>query len=241
MPSLGLSCAQAAPQLVRSCPAVAAPLRLKIVPVQIHTPDSSRYWIAESYAERHAAGREPQSIDKEFLRLWFRDHCDPYRDEVTARRQGDCRQAALEGRHQQRVHATVTRESYLRLATPNIAWLTTACAPDQQLQNLCLCCECVVRRLQDSGCISNEHTLCRPCRQRCEPLQVLCADDISRPRLWHAVQVLPEAPADLISELSRRYILLYETITGETFQPAPMDVSPAERMRTNVARALERL
>jgi phosphoribosylaminoimidazole-succinocarboxamide synthase len=50
--------------------------------MQIHTPDSSRYWLADSYAERHAAGQEPMSVDKEFLRLWFREHCDPYADEV---------------------------------------------------------------------------------------------------------------------------------------------------------------
>ena len=23
---------------------------------------------------------EPENIDKEFLRLWFKDHCDPYND-----------------------------------------------------------------------------------------------------------------------------------------------------------------
>jgi len=49
---------------------------------EIHTPDSSRYWIDDSYAERFAAGEEPQNIDKEFLRLWFKDHCDPYNDAV---------------------------------------------------------------------------------------------------------------------------------------------------------------
>ncbi|MDP6755280.1 MAG: phosphoribosylaminoimidazolesuccinocarboxamide synthase [Candidatus Marinimicrobia bacterium] len=49
---------------------------------EIHTPDSSRYWIAESYGERVAAGQEPQNIDKEFLRLWFVDNCDPYNDET---------------------------------------------------------------------------------------------------------------------------------------------------------------
>ncbi len=48
---------------------------------EIHTPDSSRYWIAETYDERMAAGNEPQNIDKEFLRLWFVDNCDPYNDE----------------------------------------------------------------------------------------------------------------------------------------------------------------
>jgi phosphoribosylaminoimidazole-succinocarboxamide synthase len=47
---------------------------------EIHTPDSSRYWQLDSYAGRFAAGEEPQYFDKEFLRLWFRDHCDPYRD-----------------------------------------------------------------------------------------------------------------------------------------------------------------
>ena len=49
---------------------------------EIHTPDSSRYWIAESYNKRMAMGDEPQNIDKEFLRLWFADNCDPYHDEI---------------------------------------------------------------------------------------------------------------------------------------------------------------
>ncbi|KAL9229160.1 hypothetical protein vseg_004657 [Gypsophila vaccaria] len=55
----------------------------KIVLVdEVHTPDSSRYWIAHSYEERFSRGVEPENIDKEFLRLWFKDHCDPYADEV---------------------------------------------------------------------------------------------------------------------------------------------------------------
>ena len=49
---------------------------------EIHTPDSSRYWLADSYQERFAKGENPENIDKEFIRLWFRDHCDPYKDEV---------------------------------------------------------------------------------------------------------------------------------------------------------------
>ena len=40
---------------------------------EIHTPDSSRYWLKDSYAERHARGDEPESLDKEFLRLWLRE------------------------------------------------------------------------------------------------------------------------------------------------------------------------
>ncbi|TYZ66734.1 hypothetical protein PybrP1_005646 [[Pythium] brassicae (nom. inval.)] len=85
---------------------------------EVHTPDSSRYWLAHSYDARMAQGQSPENIDKEFLRLWFKDHCDPYNDAV-----------------------------------------------------------------------------------------------------------LPEAPRDLVIELSRRYILLYELITGNTFEfPATADI-----------------
>jgi len=49
---------------------------------EILTPDSSRYWIAESYEARLAAGEEPDSLDKEFLRLWVRERCDPYKDPI---------------------------------------------------------------------------------------------------------------------------------------------------------------
>ena len=51
-----------------------------IVIDEIHTPDSSRYWIADSYNDRMKNNKEPQNIDKEFLRLWFVDNCDPYND-----------------------------------------------------------------------------------------------------------------------------------------------------------------
>jgi phosphoribosylaminoimidazole-succinocarboxamide synthase len=98
---------------------------------EIHTPDSSRYWIAGSYQERLAEGAEPDNIDKEFLRLWFADNCDPYNDPV-----------------------------------------------------------------------------------------------------------LPPAPEDLRIELSRRYILLYEMITGEVF-PFPLSGdSIQERMKRNLTRWL---
>lgn len=34
---------------------------------EIHTPDSSRYWVAETYQQ----GIEPENFDKETLRMWF--------------------------------------------------------------------------------------------------------------------------------------------------------------------------
>jgi len=94
---------------------------------EIHTPDSSRYWQRESYAARFAADEEPDYFDKEFLRLWFREHCDPYAD-----------------------------------------------------------------------------------------------------------QTLPDAPAELVDELSRRYIRMYEQITGATFRPGETPI-PA-RIERNLSR-----
>jgi phosphoribosylaminoimidazole-succinocarboxamide synthase len=49
---------------------------------EIHTPDSSRYWQTASYQQRIDAGQEPENFDKEFLRLWFKENCDPYNDPV---------------------------------------------------------------------------------------------------------------------------------------------------------------
>lgn len=49
---------------------------------EVHTQDSSRYWQADSYEERMAAGEEPEYFDKEFLRLWFKENSDPYKDET---------------------------------------------------------------------------------------------------------------------------------------------------------------
>jgi phosphoribosylaminoimidazole-succinocarboxamide synthase len=39
-----------------------------IVIDEVHTPDSSRYWIRKTYDDRLAAGLEPESLDKEFVR-----------------------------------------------------------------------------------------------------------------------------------------------------------------------------
>lgn len=49
---------------------------------EVHTPDNSRFWHAESYESQLAKGEEPKAFDKEFLRIWFKEHCDPYKDAV---------------------------------------------------------------------------------------------------------------------------------------------------------------
>src|SRR6516164_7363381 len=49
---------------------------------EIHTPDSSRYWIAASYQRRFAAGEPPESLDKDFVRRWVSERCDTYREPI---------------------------------------------------------------------------------------------------------------------------------------------------------------
>jgi len=38
---------------------------------EVHTPDSSRFWLAHSYQSRIKKGLEPENFDKEFLRLYY--------------------------------------------------------------------------------------------------------------------------------------------------------------------------
>lgn len=49
---------------------------------EVHTPDNSRYWLKDSYESQMAKGEEPKAFDKEFLRIWFKNNCDPYNDPV---------------------------------------------------------------------------------------------------------------------------------------------------------------
>lgn len=38
---------------------------------EIHTPDTSRFWFAETYEDRFEAGSDPESFDKDYLRRWL--------------------------------------------------------------------------------------------------------------------------------------------------------------------------
>jgi phosphoribosylaminoimidazole-succinocarboxamide synthase len=42
---------------------------------EIHTPDSSRYWVADGYEDRFARGADQEMLDKENIRQWLiREH-----------------------------------------------------------------------------------------------------------------------------------------------------------------------
>jgi phosphoribosylaminoimidazole-succinocarboxamide synthase len=49
---------------------------------EIHTPDSSRYWLASGYQAAFATGTRPPSFDKDVIRSWVAARCDPYHDAV---------------------------------------------------------------------------------------------------------------------------------------------------------------
>lgn len=48
---------------------------------ELHTPDSSRYWLKATYKEKFESNQEPDNLDKEIVRLWYKQHCDPYNDD----------------------------------------------------------------------------------------------------------------------------------------------------------------
>lgn len=41
---------------------------------EVHTPDSSRFWLAQTYEEQFRQGLKPESFDKEILRRWLKKH-----------------------------------------------------------------------------------------------------------------------------------------------------------------------
>lgn len=49
---------------------------------EIHTPDSSRYWLADGYQQAFEAGTRPPSFDKDVIRSWVGARCDPYKDDI---------------------------------------------------------------------------------------------------------------------------------------------------------------
>ncbi|HEX8965569.1 MAG TPA: phosphoribosylaminoimidazolesuccinocarboxamide synthase [Patescibacteria group bacterium] len=51
---------------------------------EVHTPDGSRFWIKDTYKERFEKGEEPENFDKEFIRLWYAQRIDPYKDKIPA-------------------------------------------------------------------------------------------------------------------------------------------------------------
>ncbi len=57
--------------------------------------------------------------------------------------------------------------------------------------------------------------------------------------LVRVLQRLPEAPVELVTELARRYVLLYEMITGREFQIQDLEEDPQVNMAAAVKAAMK--
>jgi len=51
---------------------------------EVHTCDSSRYWLRNTYEERIKEGKHPDKLDKDCVRYWIKSVCDPYKDPIPA-------------------------------------------------------------------------------------------------------------------------------------------------------------
>jgi phosphoribosylaminoimidazole-succinocarboxamide synthase len=49
---------------------------------ELHTCDSSRFWIKDSYQNRSESGQNPESLDKDCVRNWVRSVCEPATEDI---------------------------------------------------------------------------------------------------------------------------------------------------------------
>ena len=41
---------------------------------EVHTCDSSRYWIKDTYEQLFSEGKEPEKYDKDIVRYWIKEN-----------------------------------------------------------------------------------------------------------------------------------------------------------------------
>ena len=49
---------------------------------EVHTCDSSRYWLKNTYQQKFNEGKSPDKYDKDQVRDWVKTQCDPYNDPI---------------------------------------------------------------------------------------------------------------------------------------------------------------
>lgn len=82
---------------------------------EVHTPDSSRFWLGQTYAERFASGLEPENFDKEFVRIAYAEQ--GYRGDGEIPLMPDDLWTAVSGRYI-RIYEMLTGESFSPGAHP---------------------------------------------------------------------------------------------------------------------------
>jgi len=82
---------------------------------EVHTPDSSRFWLGQTYAERFASGLEPENFDKEFVRIAYTEQ--GYRGDGEIPLMPEALWAAVSGRYI-RIFEMLTGKSFSPGAYP---------------------------------------------------------------------------------------------------------------------------
>lgn len=82
---------------------------------EIHTPDSSRYFYAEGYAERLEKGEEQQQLSKEFVREWLMANGFQGKEGQPIPTMSDEWVAEISGRYIQ-LYETLTQQSFVKCA-----------------------------------------------------------------------------------------------------------------------------
>ena len=85
---------------------------------EINTPDSSRFWEAETYEECIKNNKAPKSFDKDVLRRWYSDRCDPYADEKLPEAPKEL--IAKMSHAYQTAYEMITGEEFIPETSPNI-------------------------------------------------------------------------------------------------------------------------
>lgn len=94
---------------------------------EVHTPDSSRFWKADSYQAQLAAGKEPENFDKEFVRLAYAEK--GYRGEGEIPPMPDSLWAAASQRYIT-IYEMLTGQDFAPAAYPAQARLETNLNPE---------------------------------------------------------------------------------------------------------------
>jgi phosphoribosylaminoimidazole-succinocarboxamide synthase len=86
---------------------------------EIHTPDSSRYFYAESYAERQEKGVEQKQLSKEFVRQWLIENGFQGQEGQQVPVMSDEKVIEISNRYIE-LYEQITRETFVKAATENV-------------------------------------------------------------------------------------------------------------------------
>ena len=86
---------------------------------EIHTPDSSRYFYADGYEERQAAGEAQKQLSKEFVRQWLISHNFQGLEGQTLPEMSDDYIASVSERYIE-LYENITGETFVKAPVENI-------------------------------------------------------------------------------------------------------------------------